>query len=283
MIGVPSCFSGGRKIVKVHEVDRGVGLEHVAPGALAGMRLARDQQHAQVFAHALDREHGAIVDGGELALGRLGFDLDDIGAGVIDIDRDLHRFADADGPRHRRLALMGDGELDRAADLRGRRIGDLDLDLLGAADNAETGRAQDLEPAVELALLAGQKRMHRRIEAKAGGGSGHVMHLAFGNHDHPGEPVGRHVGKRLGEIGEQHGAVALAVGRGRGGVHPAHIEIGEGLEALLQFLADLVGARGAAGDRLALAVVEHHGDHVVKGSRSSCFRCGLAMASSNSA
>ena len=183
---------------EVHEVDRGVGLEHVTPGALAGMRLAGHQQHAQVLAHALDREHGAIVDGGELARGRLGFDLDDIGAGVIDIDRDLDGLADADGPRHRRLALMGDGELDRAAGLRGRRVGDFDLDLLGAADNAEAWRAQDLEPAVELAWLAGQQRMDRRIEAKAGGGSGHVMHLAFGDHDHPGEPVGRHVGQELG-------------------------------------------------------------------------------------
>ena len=38
------------------------------------------------------------------------------------------------------------------------------------------------------------------------------MHFALGDHDHAGEPVRRHVGERLGEIGEQHGAVALAVG-----------------------------------------------------------------------
>ncbi len=133
------------------------------------MRLARHQQHAEVLAHAFDREHGAIVDGGELARGRLGGDLDDIGAGVIDIDQDLHGLADADGPRHRRLALMGDGELDRAAAFCRRRVGDFDLDLLGAADNAEARRAQDLKPAVELALLAGQQRMDRRVEAKPGG------------------------------------------------------------------------------------------------------------------
>ena len=47
-------------------------------------------------------------------------------------------------------------------------------------------------------------------------------------------------------------------------LHPAHVEIGEGLEPLLQFLAQLGGARGAAGDRLALAVVDHHGEHVVE-------------------
>ncbi len=99
---------------------------------------------------------------------------------------------------------------------------------------------------------------------RPGGGSRHVMHLAVGDHDHAGKPVRRHVGKGLREIGEQHGAVALAVGRGRGRMHPAHIEIGEGLEPLLQFLAQLGGARGAAGDGLALAVVDHHGEHVVE-------------------
>ena len=78
------------------------------------MRLAGHQQHAQILAHALDREHGTIVDRGELARRGLGFDLDDIGAGVIDIDRDLDRLADPDVARYWRLALMGDGELDRA-------------------------------------------------------------------------------------------------------------------------------------------------------------------------
>ena len=47
---------------EVHEIDRGVRLEQVAPGALAGMRLAGDQQHAQLVAHAVDRDHGAVVD-----------------------------------------------------------------------------------------------------------------------------------------------------------------------------------------------------------------------------
>ena len=79
----------------MHEIDRGVGLQHVAPGALAGMRLAGNQQHAQVLAHALDGEHGAVVHGGELAGRGFGLDLDDIRAGVIDLDRDLDLLADA--------------------------------------------------------------------------------------------------------------------------------------------------------------------------------------------
>ena len=55
-IGVKSCFSGGRRMVKWIRSTDGIGLEQVAPGALARMRLAGDQQHPQPVAHAVDRE-----------------------------------------------------------------------------------------------------------------------------------------------------------------------------------------------------------------------------------
>jgi hypothetical protein len=47
----------------VHQIDRGVGLEQVAPGALAGVRLAGDQQHAQrcAFLHHRELHHLAAV------------------------------------------------------------------------------------------------------------------------------------------------------------------------------------------------------------------------------
>jgi hypothetical protein len=181
-----------------------------------GMRLARDQQHAQILAHALDRQHRAVIDRGELALGRLGLDLDDVGAGMVDIDRNFDLLAELHALHDRRLALMRHGQLDRTTGAGTRRVGDLDLDVLTGADDAEPRRAQDLEPTVELAGLAGEQRMYRRIEAEVCGGSRQVMHLAVGDHDHPGKPVWRHVGKSLREIGEQHGAVPLAIGRGRG-------------------------------------------------------------------
>ena len=63
---------------EVHEVDGGVRLQQVAPRALAGVRLARDQQHAQVLAHALGRDHHAVVGGRQLARRRLELDLDDV-------------------------------------------------------------------------------------------------------------------------------------------------------------------------------------------------------------
>src|SRR5216110_3441020 len=66
LIGVPSCFSGGRKMVKCTRSTEASAFSRLL-GALARMRLARDQQHAQLVAHAVDRHHGAIVDGGEFA------------------------------------------------------------------------------------------------------------------------------------------------------------------------------------------------------------------------
>ncbi len=78
------------------------------------------------------------------------------------------------------------------------------------------GRGDQLDAAVELARLAGQQRMHGRIEAERGGRSRHVVDLAVGDHDRRRRAVGRHVGERLIEIGEQHGAVAAVdIGDGR--------------------------------------------------------------------
>ncbi len=79
---------------EVHEIDGGVGLQQVAPHALAGVRLAGDQQHAQVLAHALGRHHDAVVGRGELARRRLQLDLDDVLAGVRERHLDRHGAAD---------------------------------------------------------------------------------------------------------------------------------------------------------------------------------------------
>ena len=79
----------------MHEIDAGVGLEQVAPGALAGMRLAGDQQHAQLVAHAVDRDHRAVVDLVSSFVERRGFDLDDVGTGVRDRHLDVDVVAGA--------------------------------------------------------------------------------------------------------------------------------------------------------------------------------------------
>src|SRR5215210_5912657 len=105
------------------------------------MRLAGDEQHAQILPYPLHGEDRAIVDGCELAGRGCGRDLNDVGAGVVDLDRNLHRLADAHASRRGGLALAGDGQLDRAAAAR-PRLGHLDLDLLLATDEAEAWGAE---------------------------------------------------------------------------------------------------------------------------------------------
>ncbi len=79
----------------MHEVDIGVGLQQVAPGTLARMRLAGDQQHAQLVAHAVDGDDGAVVGERQLVVEQRGLDLDDVRAAAVDPDRHLHGLAGA--------------------------------------------------------------------------------------------------------------------------------------------------------------------------------------------
>ncbi len=153
---------------EMHEVDSGVGLQHVTPSAFAGVRLARDQKHAQILAHAFHGQDGTVVDIGELAGRGIDLDAHDIGTGVVDLHGNLDGLADANGLLRRLLALMGDGQ-DRGSSSARLGLGNLHLDRLNAADNAEARRGQHLKPAVELARFAGEQGVHRRVEAEPGG------------------------------------------------------------------------------------------------------------------
>ena len=144
-------------------------------------------------------------------------------------------------------------------------LGDLDLEGLLAANKAETRGGDDLKPAIVLTRLTGNESMHRRLEAKRCGGAGHIMHLALGDEDRAGEAVARHIRQALGEIGEEHGPVAIGVAGRRGGAYPADVEVGNRLQFLAEFLAEFLGAVGATGDGLALTLVDDDGDDVVEG------------------
>jgi hypothetical protein len=91
---------------EMNEVDRGIRLQHVAPGALARVRFARDEEHAQILADTLDRQHRAVVDRGEFAGRRLSLDLDDVRSGMVDGDGNVHLLADEHALDGRGIALM---------------------------------------------------------------------------------------------------------------------------------------------------------------------------------
>ena len=124
----------------MHEIDAGVGFQQIAPGALAGMRLARDQQHPQFVAHAVDRDHRAVIDQRQFVLERRGLDLDDVRAGMLDVDIDIDGLAAQHGALVDHLAVAAHHDLGAlAADaLVVEPVGD----GLGLADDAEARRGR---------------------------------------------------------------------------------------------------------------------------------------------
>ncbi len=210
---------------EVHEIDGGVRLQEIAPRALAGMRLARDEEDAQVLAHALGDDDEAVVGGGELARRRLELDLEDVGAGVRERHLDLDRAADLGAHRLVGATFAADLEGD-AALLDGfpSSLADGDLDVARLADEAVARHRQGLDAPVELAGRAGEEGMHRGLEAKGRGLLRHVVDLAVGDEDDAREAVGGRVGERLVELGEELRALSRR-GAGLGADHPLHLEV----------------------------------------------------------
>ena len=222
---------------EVHQVDAGVGLQQVAPGALAGMRLARHQQHAQLVAHAVDRDDGTVVDRGQLALDRGCLDLDDVGSGVRDGDLRVDRVARRDGAALQHLAVAAHRDLGRRA-AHALIVDPID-DGLRLADDAEPRRGHQHDAAVALIGGPGDQAVHRRSEAERGGVLGHVVDAAVGQENRTGDPVGRHVGERRAERREQPRAVGLAIRLA--GFDETHVEVRDAAEPLGQRGAGLLG------------------------------------------
>src|SRR6185437_11932833 len=141
---------------EMNEVDRWVGFEDVAPGALTLMRLARDQQHLQAVADAVDDECRAIVVERQLMRPGLGLELEDIGSAMIDGDADRHIASDRHEARGRRAAVLAQGEA-RLLVLRAGfgQILDTHGELQLLADEAKARRVLDDEAAIGLAGLTG--------------------------------------------------------------------------------------------------------------------------------
>ena len=129
------------------------------------------------------------------------------------------------------------------------------LDLARGADDAVARRLQHLDAAVELVGLAGEQGVHGGVEAQRLRRLRHVVHLAVGDHDDAGQPVGRGVGERAVEVGEEVGAGRGLAGR-LGGGDPAHLQVAERGELGLELAPDGRRLLGPAGDGLARALVD---------------------------
>src|SRR5271157_1416699 len=77
----------------MNKIDRCIGAQEITPGAFACVGFAGNEQHAQVFPHALRLDHRLVVDGGQLAWFGLQLDLDDIWAGPVEAQPYRNRLA----------------------------------------------------------------------------------------------------------------------------------------------------------------------------------------------
>ena len=95
-----------------------------------------------------------------------------------------------------------------------------------------------------------------RGEAESAGVRRHVVHAPVGDHDGAGDAVGRHIGQRRAERGEEPRAVGFAVRLA--GLDHAHVEARNTAQSLDHGLARLFGLAGAVAEGLAWTLVHHH-------------------------
>ena len=68
---------------EMHEIDRRIGLQQVAPGPQTRIGLARDQHHPQTIAHAIDHRDRAIVLQRQFLFAGIDLDLERADAGML--------------------------------------------------------------------------------------------------------------------------------------------------------------------------------------------------------
>ncbi len=238
------------------EIDRGIGLQKIAPDALAGVRFAGDKQHAQPVAHARHRDHGAVVLQRQFGRAGLGLHLDDILAAMA--DRDIDRGVLANRHHARADAVAVDADLDiRRAALGAAEIVDPHHHARRLSDNGEARRVDDGELAVAFVPAAGDQRMDRRMNGELVGRR-RVMHLAVGDQDRAGDALRRHISQGAVQTGKKLRTIVLA--RRRRHHHAlAHLEI--------LFARELFADRGKRSVFLGAAVLDPHALRAVDDNR----------------
>src|SRR5262249_8467812 len=257
---------------KMDQIDRGVGLEQIAPGALSGMWLAGHQQYAQLVAHAVNRNDRAIINLREFAVERRGLYLHDVWPGMWD------RHIDFDVGAQGNHTLFQDLAIASHCDFGGTELGSLIIypkaDGLRLTDDAEARRQSKHDPTVDFVVVARNQRMQGGGKSQRGRVGGDIMNTAVGDQDGTGDTIGRYVGERRRQGGEQLGAVGFAVGGA--GFGNAHFQARNTLESLDQGSACVLGLLVAIAEVLARAFVDDDGGNrrnrvaVFPGERGVC-------------
>ena len=124
----------------MHEIDRGIGFQQIAPYPLAGMGLARDQKHPQAIAHTIDNDNRAVVLQCLFGIARFDFKLDNVFAAMLNRNFEGGLFTDGNGKRFSLFAI------DMHSHHRHRRAGKADiLDQNATLQTSANERNQHIE------------------------------------------------------------------------------------------------------------------------------------------
>ena len=239
----------------MHEIDRGVRLQKIAPGALARMRLAGYEQHLQTVADAFGRDDGAVVLDGDLALPRRHGELGVVASAMLDVDRHVDGPPGRDIHRFLRPVIARDRHRRRRAVRLHPLVLDPEGERLRLPDDAEARRPLDDQPPVGLAALAGDQGVQGPLVAAVLEGFRDVVDLAVGHHQRAGIALGRDVGER--PVERIEGArsflvLALAGQDDRG----ADLGVGEVRRGIGDLPRRVIGGRRAPADLLAQTFVD---------------------------
>ncbi len=246
------------KYREVYEVDGWIGLQQPPPGALAGMRFARDQQHAQPVAHAVDLHDRPVVDRGNLARKRISLQLEHGRPCARDRHFDDMLAADRKALDPGRIAVAPNRKPGGAGRMRHTEILDRDPQRHGMTDNSVRGSLDDAQAAVDLLSSRRDEHVERHAARR---GLGNVVHLAVGDGDDPGEPRARNVGERAVDRREQPRSGVAAFGHG----DRAQLQVGQLRRLLLDGAVRRLGEARAVADLHRGGLVDHEETHIRQG------------------
>ena len=269
---------GGPQDGEMHQVHRRIRLQQVAPRALPRMGLAGHQEDPEPVAHGVDAGGGAVVEGRELAVGRLDLELHDARPGV------LEGKGKALAPSHRHQDGLGLAAIPPEAHpglarhpfvRRRRAVLDAEGDVDVLADDAVARRLFDDQTAVRLAALPAQQDVQGTRQRRRLGGGRYIMDLPVGDHDGAGEAPGGHVGQGAAKCVEQPRALLGGPGPSPRRADNAHLEIGEARKIPAEDGKRLPGLGLSRAHLLASALVDDDHRHV--GPRHPVFADGAGI------